>query len=388
MTIKNYLPMEEKPPEAIGRGPTASRYQECAAHPFLLPCSLQEVLLLLATCTMRISTARFIVGISCHPVIPTPTTGFNKAALVSSMTYTPTHDCPSIVNQFTATTVTTAVPLLVLLQHLQTLQMMLPCTLFFLVPSLSSAISLPPLLLYTAATPLLIVINLPLGNSTMLWTAVQRLPAHQILNITTTTSTTSTSIVHQFMAISMYGSCLSLPADDHRVILVSLIPSTLRSFANKHQHHTFKITPTAACSFIVILDPETCLLPSIPDYLHHKITALTPAIQYIFTQVGLYLLILLAHQYAFCHVYFLHVYCLHATLKIHDNICQPQLAVVLLPPVAACADSYSTPSSNSDGALAILDQPSCNKWKQAPTTTSHASLHMSSLTGSLILALL
>jgi hypothetical protein len=292
MTIKNYLPMEEKPPKAISQGPTASRYQEYAAHPFLLPCSLQEVLLLLATCTMRISTARFIVGISCHPIIPTPTAGFNKAALVSSKTSTPTHTRPSIVSHFTATTVITAVALLVLLQNLQTLQIMQPCTLFFLVPSLLSALPLPPLLLSTAATRLLIVINLPLGNSTTLWTAVHRLPAHQILNITTTTTTTSTSIVHQFMAIGIYGSCLSLPADDHRVILVSLIPSTPRYFANKHQHHTFKITPTAACSFIVILDPETCLLPSIPNYLHHKIAAFTAAVQYIVTQVGLYLLIL------------------------------------------------------------------------------------------------
>jgi hypothetical protein len=78
--------------------------------------------------------------------------------------------------------------LLVLLQHLQTLQMILPCILLFLVPSSSSAISLPQLLLSAAATRLLIVIILPLGNSTTLGTAVQRLPAHQIFNITTTSS--------------------------------------------------------------------------------------------------------------------------------------------------------------------------------------------------------
>ena len=377
--------MEEKPPEAIGRGPTASRYQECAAHPFLLPCSLQEVLLLLATCIMRNSTTRFIVGISCHSVIPTPTAGFNKAALVSSMTFTPTHARPSIVNHFTAATVTTAVPLLVLLQHLQTLQMILPCILLFLVPSSSSAISLPQLLLSAAATRLLIVIILPLGNSTTLGTAVQRLPAHQIFNITITLTTTTTSNIRQFMAIGIYGTCLSLPAEDHRVKLVPLLPLIPHYFTNKHLPHSSNLLLLLLAHLL-----SSWILK--PAFYHRYWTTCTTKLQLLLWPSSIFSLkwvfTLLAHKYAFFHVYFLHVYCLHATLKIHDNIYQLQLTVLLLPQFAACADSYSAPSSISDGALAMLGQPSYNMWKQATTTPSHASPPMPSQPGSLILGLL
>jgi hypothetical protein len=106
MTFKNYLPMEEKPPEVIGRGPIASRYQVLAAPPFLLPYSLQDFPSLLAAHFMSNPTSRLIVGILCYPVVPTTTAGFNEAALVSFMT-SPTPARPSIVIQFTAATIPT-----------------------------------------------------------------------------------------------------------------------------------------------------------------------------------------------------------------------------------------------------------------------------------------
>jgi hypothetical protein len=144
--------------------------------------------------------------------------------------------------------------------------------------------------------------------------------------ITTMTTTTTSSNVHQFMAISIYGYCLSLPADGHCLILVPLRPLLPGYFANKHQNYTSKITHITACSFIDFLDPVTCLLPSIPHCLHHKLAAHTPANQHIFTQVSimihdnayqLYHPILLAHKYALLHVSFLHV-----SLRIHDYIYQ------------------------------------------------------------------
>jgi hypothetical protein len=240
------------------------------------------------------------------------------------------------------------------------------------------------------------------GNRIKLGTFMQCLPACQIPNITTSTLTTTPSNARQFMAISKYGTCPSLPADGHRLILEPSVPSIPCHFAHKHQHHTPKITPTAARSFIVILDSKTYLLLSFPDYLHHEIAVLTPAIQSIFTQVGcthvsiivhgnanqLYLPILLAHKYAFLHVYFLYVHCLQATVILHEIPCQLKLTVLLLPPVVSCADSYSAPFSISDGALAMLGQPSYNRWMQATTPTSHASLSMSSPTSSLIITLL
>jgi hypothetical protein len=94
------------------------------------------------------------------------------------------------------------------------------------------------------------------------------------------------------------------------------------------------------------------------------------------------------HKYACFHIYLFHVHCLHAPIILPDNTYQIKLAVLLLLPVAACADSCSTPSSISDGALAMLGQPRCKRWKRVTTTTSHASLPIPSLTSSLILALL
>jgi hypothetical protein len=254
--------------------------------------------------------------------------------------------------------------------------------LLFLVPSSSSAISLPQLLLSAAATRLLIVIILPLGNSTTLGTAVQHLP-DQIFNITTTTTTTTTSNIRQFMAIGIYVSSLSLPADDHRVILVPLLPLIPHYFANKHQHHSSNLLLLLLAHLL-----SSWILK--PAFYHRYWTTCTTKLQLLLWPSSIFSLnwvfTLLAHKYAFFHVYFLHVYCLHATLKIHDNIYQLQLTVLLLPQFAACADSYSAPSSISDGALAMLGKPSCTRQKQATTTTSHASLPMSFPTSSLILA--
>jgi hypothetical protein len=150
---------------------------------------------------------------------------------------------------------------------------MLPYTLLFLAPSLLLTISLPPILLYTAATCLLIVIMLPdtglpsacVGNRTMLGTLMQCLSAQQNPHITTTTITTTTSNVHQFMAISIHGTCLSLPADGHRQTYTGAfdtIDTTL--FCPQASTAYCKVTPTAARLFIVILDSENFLLPLIP----------------------------------------------------------------------------------------------------------------------------
>jgi hypothetical protein len=49
MTIKNFLPLEKKPTDFIGKGPIPSQYQVCTAHSFLLMGSFKEVLLHLAS---------------------------------------------------------------------------------------------------------------------------------------------------------------------------------------------------------------------------------------------------------------------------------------------------------------------------------------------------
>jgi hypothetical protein len=62
MNFKNYLPMEEKPPEEIGRGSIASRYQVATAPSFFPSGSLQAVRLSLVQCLMRISATRLVVA--------------------------------------------------------------------------------------------------------------------------------------------------------------------------------------------------------------------------------------------------------------------------------------------------------------------------------------
>jgi hypothetical protein len=107
MTAKNYLPMEEKPPKAIGQGVIASLFQVFAAYSFLPSCSFQEFLSLLAPCLASNPTTRLVVGILCRPVTPSSTTSFHKNTLVLSMISSPpTH--PLIVIHLTLTTGPTA----------------------------------------------------------------------------------------------------------------------------------------------------------------------------------------------------------------------------------------------------------------------------------------
>jgi hypothetical protein len=91
MTIKNFLSMEEKPPDVIGRGPIASRYQVCTAHSFLLTAgSFKEFLLYLAQCLKRYSTARLVAVNLCHlAMLSSPTILNKEAAVVLAMTTSP-----------------------------------------------------------------------------------------------------------------------------------------------------------------------------------------------------------------------------------------------------------------------------------------------------------
>ena len=389
MTLKIFLPMGEKPPDIFGQGRYATPNRASLAISIPTVYQILQEFSVLRCATLRSTACPFIVVILYGTSLP-PLAVDDRIVLVVSKQFSPAY-----WNHHTTETSTTTSTISKYGTCLS-----LPHTLF-LASSLSSAISLLPMLLCTAAT-LLIVILLPntgfpspgVGNRTVLGMVMQCLLAHQNLNIATTTATTAHRNFRQVMAIGIYGTCPSQPADGHRLRLVPSRPLIPSYFARTRQYHTSKITPTTARLFIVILDSKTRLVPSIPEYLHH-IADLPPDIQSILTQVGcihvhrilhvnaypLYLAILLAHKHAFLHVYFL-----HATIVIHDNTYQIYLTVLLLPPVAACADSYSAPSSISDGALAMLGKPSCTRQKQATTTTSHASLPMSFPTSSLILA--
>ncbi len=183
------------------------------------------------------------------------------------------------------------------------------------------------------------------------------LPVCQNTYPTTTTTTATNNNVRQFMAITMYGACSSLSADGHRLWLMPSILLIPHCFAHMRQHPTPIVTPTAAHSFIVILDSENCLLPSIPDYLHHEIADLSPANKYIFARVGCIhvsvmiqgstyqfcLPVVLATKYTLLHIYFLHVHCL-MLLVLYTAI--PTNLILLLPPVAAWADSHVPPPSS------------------------------------------
>ncbi len=110
MNWKNYLPIEEKPPEEISWGPIASQYQVATTPSFIPSSSLQEVHLILAWHLVSMSTTRLVVAIVCYPdvtLVPCPKK-LNKAAKVFSPTSSPPPVHPFIVVYFTAATVTTA----------------------------------------------------------------------------------------------------------------------------------------------------------------------------------------------------------------------------------------------------------------------------------------
>ncbi len=101
-------PSRKKQPDAVRCSTISFQYQVCTTLSFLLTCSLQKVLWMLALCLISDSMTRLVVASLCHPALPTSATNLNKATLVLPITSSPS-TCPFIAIYFTATAVTVAV---------------------------------------------------------------------------------------------------------------------------------------------------------------------------------------------------------------------------------------------------------------------------------------